>query len=48
MFAPLFQLAFKKYPAMKNRRLLWAWFLVAPHKLEEAVRLVEESSRSKK
>lgn len=42
------QMAFKKYPALKNRRLLWAWFLVAPNELEEAVRLVEESSKRKK
>ncbi|XP_034235929.1 augmin complex subunit dgt3 [Thrips palmi] len=42
------QLAFKKYPVLKNRRLLWAWFLVAPHELEKAVMQVEESAKRKK
>ncbi|KAK3914217.1 F-box protein [Frankliniella fusca] len=36
------QLAFNKSQAAKNRRLLWAWFLVAPHELEEALSIAKE------
>ncbi|KAE8744422.1 hypothetical protein FOCC_FOCC008897 [Frankliniella occidentalis] len=42
------QLAFNKSQVNKNRRLLWAWFLVAPEELEEALTIAEEESKKKR
>lgn len=41
------QLLFRKSPLARNRRLLWAWFLVAPEKLEQAVHLALEERQRK-